>query len=50
MAMRNMDKNKSWTNAMGRNYSPNSFANRNNFAASNVSVHSEHLWSLMEEV
>lgn len=35
---------------MGRNYSPNSFGKRNNFSASNVSVHSDHLWNLMEEV
>ena len=51
MAMRNIDKNRSWTNmAAGRNHSPNSFANRNNFNTSNVSVHSDHLWNLMEEV
>jgi hypothetical protein len=46
----NIDKNRSWTSAVNRNYSPNSFANRNQYAGSSVSVHSDHLWNLMEEV
>lgn len=31
----------------GRGISPNSFAQRNN---SNISVHSDHLWNMMEDV
>lgn len=48
--MRNLEKNRSFTSTMGRNHSPNTFANRTNINGSAVSVHSEHLWNLMEEV
>ncbi len=47
----NLDKNRSWVNSQGRSYSPNSFGVRNNYtSASNVSVHSEHLWNMLEDV
>lgn len=45
----NLDKNKSWGGPPGRSLSPNSFANRGNHPSNNnVSVHSDHLWNMLE--
>lgn len=51
MRTTNPVKDRSWANLNPRNHSPNSFNNRPLYSnQSNVSVHSDHLWNMLEDV
>lgn len=45
-----IDRNQSWGNLKGRSYSPSTLRPKNNIFNNNNSVHSDHLWNMLEDV